>query len=262
MADKAFSEFFSSYYDEIYQDKEYEKEVEYVNELIDRYCRTAEDILDIGCGTGTHGLMLSEKGYTVFGIDASEGMVSEAKEKIAESGNEGFSVMHGEIENLDVDREFDVVLAQFGVIGYLPTNAQLHAAFQSIRSHIHGEGLFVFDTWYGPAVLSDPPDTLFQEFDVSDGTIFRHVGPDLRANENMADLTFDLLHVDGNDSISRFQETHPIRYYFKPEVEMLARFTGFDLIDAHPYREPEEDLGTDHWNATWVLRPADDGPCH
>ncbi|PKO12237.1 MAG: hypothetical protein CVU39_25150 [Chloroflexi bacterium HGW-Chloroflexi-10] len=43
-------------------------------------------ILDLGCGTGTHSLYLTSKGYQVTGIDLSAKAIETAKEK-AQSNN-------------------------------------------------------------------------------------------------------------------------------------------------------------------------------
>lgn len=43
-------------------------------------------ILDVGCGTGRHTIELSQRGYTVTGIDLSETQLQRAREK-AERNN-------------------------------------------------------------------------------------------------------------------------------------------------------------------------------
>lgn len=256
MPQDTFSEFLASYYDEIYQNKEYMKEIEYVDGLLQEYCGEVNSILDVDCGTGTHGIMLAERqGYSVVGIDSSEDMIAEAQRKIDRSDTEDFSVFVEEIENLNLDREFDVVLAQFGVFGYISDNETLIDAFNTIRSHIADDGLFVFDTWYGPAVFSDYPHPVQEEIDVSDGTIFKHINPEFYPQENVAELSFNYLHIDADETVTRFGEMHRIRCYFRPEIDLLARFSGFSLVDTHPYREPEDSLSDEDWNATWVLQP-------
>lgn len=43
-------------------------------------------VLDVGCGTGRHAIALAERGYEVLGMDASEGMVSQARRNAAAAG--------------------------------------------------------------------------------------------------------------------------------------------------------------------------------
>ena len=43
-------------------------------------------ILDIGCGTGRHAIELSERGYSVKGLDLSQSQIDRAIEKSKEKG--------------------------------------------------------------------------------------------------------------------------------------------------------------------------------
>ncbi|MHC1572714.1 MAG: class I SAM-dependent methyltransferase [Methanosarcinales archaeon] len=68
------------------------------------------NVLDVGCGTGTISLLLSEIGHIVTGIDISEGMLQKAKEK-ANILNLSINFRIGDAENLPFeDESFDVVI--------------------------------------------------------------------------------------------------------------------------------------------------------
>lgn len=70
---------YSRYYNLFYQDKDYPGEAEYVNGLIRKHHPGATTILDLGCGTGRHDLLLAKMGYEVTGVDRSEEMLSVVK---------------------------------------------------------------------------------------------------------------------------------------------------------------------------------------
>ena len=55
-------------------------------ELIDRLAPGDGTALDIGCGTGTLSVLLSQRGLSVTGIDSSTRMIASAKRKAAEAG--------------------------------------------------------------------------------------------------------------------------------------------------------------------------------
>ncbi|MHC4097575.1 MAG: class I SAM-dependent methyltransferase, partial [Planctomycetota bacterium] len=66
-----------------YDAEEYTKgtvgECDFIEKEID-YNKTTK-ILDIGCGTGRHSIELSQRGYSIIGIDLSESQLQRAKEK-------------------------------------------------------------------------------------------------------------------------------------------------------------------------------------
>lgn len=67
-------------------------------------------ILDVGCGTGAMGLLLSEMGHTVTGIDLSEGMMNVGRRKNAELGL-SMIFQEGDAENPPfADETFDAVI--------------------------------------------------------------------------------------------------------------------------------------------------------
>lgn len=82
-------------------------------------------ILDVGCGPGELVLSLLKKGYDVWGVDISQGMVAEAIGVLEADGfaaTDGISV--GDIEKLEFeDCFFDVVVAA-GVIEYQSDDEQ------------------------------------------------------------------------------------------------------------------------------------------
>src|SRR5439155_4357581 len=46
----------------------------------------AEPVLDCGCGTGEHALMIAERGMEVVGVDFAPAAIDEARRKAAERG--------------------------------------------------------------------------------------------------------------------------------------------------------------------------------
>ncbi|OXS77038.1 hypothetical protein B1B04_01145 [Lysinibacillus sp. KCTC 33748] len=70
---------YAEYYDLLYKDKDYIQEANYIDSLLQKYSSNTKSILELGCGTGKHAIILGKKGYKVHGVDLSEGMIREAK---------------------------------------------------------------------------------------------------------------------------------------------------------------------------------------
>ncbi|HZE12753.1 MAG TPA: class I SAM-dependent methyltransferase, partial [Chthoniobacterales bacterium] len=148
---------YAQYYDLLYSVKDYRAEVDYVCSLIEKFGQGAKSMLDLGCGTGSHGFHFAQRGFEVTGVDQAAGMVARADEKKEEKGIKNISFAQGNILSLALDRQFDVVVSLFHVMNYLTTNTEMEAGFATAVKHVRPGGLFIFDTWYGPAVLSDLP---------------------------------------------------------------------------------------------------------
>lgn len=118
------SNFSEKYHETLYRDvKEYPSLIvrhNYILNLIDAEKKDYKKVLDIGCGPGEMLIDLMKRGYSVSGIDISEGMIAVAKDNISTKMPGGeFDLKIGDIEKLDIkDESFDVVICA-GVIEYL-----------------------------------------------------------------------------------------------------------------------------------------------
>ena len=79
--DQTFQKFYSKYYDLVYEKKNYKFECKRIEGFL-KYKENVKHILEIGCGTCSHSILLSKKGYDIIGIDNSKEMIKVAKEKI------------------------------------------------------------------------------------------------------------------------------------------------------------------------------------
>lgn len=245
---------YSRYYDLLYKDKDYAGEVEYVHNLLQKYNPGAKTILDLGCGTGRHDFLLAEKGYSVTGIDMSEEMLVELRSQLSASDIplSALQFMTGNIQTKKLSTTFDAVLSLFHVISYQTTNEMLLSVFRNVRSHLRDGGVFIFDCWYGPAVLSDRPGDREKAIEDSSLRILRRAHPVMHPNENVVDVRYTVMVTDrATGMVEELQETHRMRYLFKPEIEGMLDAAGLKLIHCEGWMTGKEP-GFDSWAACFV----------
>ena len=162
---KVFSNY-AHYYNLLYNDKDYKGEADYVDKLMQKYNPGARSILNLGCGTGNHDSHFSKKGYTVTGVDISEEMLIQARDKMKKfkyaKSNPSFS--KGDIRELRLKQKFDTVVSLFHVASYMNTNKDVLNFLETARFHLKEKRIFIFDFWYGPAVLANMPSVRIKRF--------------------------------------------------------------------------------------------------
>lgn len=219
---------YSNYYDLLYEDKDYAAEVEYIHTLIQQEFPGAKTILNLGCGTGRHDALLAQKGYDIMAIDLSETMISIAKKNYSETNAISFAV--DDIRTFKSDRKFDVVLSLFHVMSYQVENTDLRNAFETAKHHLNPGGVFMFDCWYGPGVLTDRPQHKLKTAENDSLKIIRVTTPVSHEEANCVDVIFDISILNKTEGINhQFTETHKMRYLFVPEIRLFAELTNLRL---------------------------------
>lgn len=227
---------YSRYYDLLYRDKDYRSEVEFVCTLLDRHVQGTRKILELGCGTGMHAVLLAQKGYVVHGVDMSGEMLELAAVRLAGLPQDvaqrlNFSV--GDVKRCQVEGLFDVVISLFHVVSYQTTNDDLAAMFKNAAAHLRPGGLFIFDFWYGPAVLTDRPAVRIKRMESDEVAVTRLADPVMHAVSSLVDVNYHVFIRDKVTGVTEeLRETHSMRYLFSTEIDLLARVSGLRVLNS------------------------------
>ena len=248
-----FGNLYSQYYDLFYSDKDYSAEVDYINSLIQANNKNINTLLDMGCGTGKHAELFCNKGYTVHGIDLSEDMLKIAENRRIGKENK-LSFSHSNIQNLSLNKKFDVVVSLFHVMSYQNSNSELFKAFEVAKKHLKDGGIFIFDFWYGPAVLTDLPTNKIKRLENGNIKVTRLAEPILNAQKNIVDVNYDIF-IENKETkeVIEKKELHKMRYFFDTELEFICESIGFNILNKYEwlsYKNPD----FSSWNVVWIIK--------
>lgn len=245
---------YAEYYDSLYGHKDYEAECDFLEGMFRRHgSGRVERVLDLGCGTGGHALPLARRGYQVVGVDRSGAMVAQARSKAAEmkqAGMAGSAAFHvSDVQTLDLGGEqtFDAVVAMFAVFSYLRSNEEVSASFQTARRFLKPGGLFVFDAWFGPAVLAERPTDRCRIIDRDGERILRFAQATMDVLSHAVQIDYSLLRLKDGHILDQVEETHWQRFFFPQEIRHYVNESGFSLLRLCPFMEPEREPTERDW---------------
>jgi len=231
-----FGQSYAGLYDRLYAEKDYRAECDLIEAAHRRFASSdGNRLLDIGCGTGRHSVELAARGWNVTGVDRSAPMLELARARALAAGT-GISFIEGDAQSFDAGTPFDVALMMFAVIGYLDEPAALRAALANVRRHLVDGGLFLFDCWYGPAVVSQQPEHRTRVIEGPASRTTRHAEASLDPSRHVATVRYRLVETIGEQVVSDSTEVHRMRYFFEDELRSLLADARMELrtISAFP----------------------------
>lgn len=222
---------YSAYYDLLYCDKDYGAEAAFVNEQLKLANLADGRLLEFGCGTGAHAEHLIKLGYTITGVDQSAEMLEAAAARRAGFADHlvgNLTLVLGRISDVSLGESFAGVVSLFHVMSYQSDTVDLLKTFRAARAHLEVGGIFLFDFWYGPAVLSEQPLVRVKRMANRTIEVTRISEPRLLAQDNAVDVAYQVfVRNRATGHVEEFSESHRMRYFFVPELVHLLGESGF-----------------------------------
>ncbi|WP_342783596.1 class I SAM-dependent methyltransferase [Rudaeicoccus suwonensis] len=184
--------------------------------------RLAEDgpALEFAIGTGRVGIPLAARGVSVTGIELSEPMVRQLRQKI---GEDALPVVVGDMATtvLPGAGTFSLVFLVWNSISNLRTQAEQVQCFRNAADHLRPGGRFVIDLWVPPIQRLLPGEQAVP-MSVDEG----HLVFD----------TYDLVtqecashhYYREDDGSIRYGSGH-FRYIWPAECDLMAQLAGLEL---------------------------------
>ncbi len=258
---------YAEYYDAIYSDKDYQKEILNLKKIFEKMNGKFHlgNLLELGCGTGGHALHLCPFYENYTGVDLSGEMIEQFAMKLYPSHfafqanrcgyttrntefsvTENSNVMSIKDKNrevsfhilnlakdsleLNISTSFDTCISLFHVFSYMTNDNDVQNYLKNAARYLKKDGLFIFDYWNKTGVKHLGLESRKKEFLISAGKIVREVTPLSKGRENQADIMIDVKVFDHQGKmIETFLEKHPMRFFYKDEIEIFLSEAGFKI---------------------------------
>ncbi len=228
---------FAEVYDEFMEDVPYEKWRDLVVAELKKEGIADGLVLDLGCGTGTFTRMLAEAGYDMIGVDGSQEMLMEAREKTADSG---ILYLCQDMREFELYGTVRAIVSTCDTMNYLLTPEDFIQTLRLANNYLDPGGVFIFDL-----------NTLYK---------FREVMGDMTIAENGEDASFiwdnyfdeetgrneydlTLFIRQENGLFARVSEVHEEQGYASEQILQFIAHSGMEYVrafDAESGGEPHE----------------------
>lgn len=208
---------FARVYDTLYRDKGYDRECEFIVDILNKH--GARSVLDIGCGTGNHLSRLENRGFDCEGLDANSSMLDVAREKV--KGR----LTHANMTGFNLGRRFDAIICMYASFNHLLAFEDALMALKCFERHLNDGGIALIDL-HNPASDGKKIDT--------NGEIEREM---MWRVDRMRGLEFSTITFKTPERVIRGGRV--LRLYSINDMKALsgaAGFGGFSAYDGYSFR--------------------------
>ncbi len=196
-------------------------------------------VLELGAGTGRILIPSAAAGAQMTGLDLSPLMLDAARRKLAALPREvaeRVTLIEGSMTSFDLGRRYALITIPFRAFSHLITVEDQLACLACVHRHLADDGELVLDVFQprldllidtrGADEVEDLPESA-----LPDGRTVRRTArrTAVRQREQVVQIEFNYYIKDRSGAVERLQESFPMRYYFRYEMEHLLARAGFDV---------------------------------
>lgn len=134
---------FAEVYDRL-QDADYERFVDFYEQIFDKLGLKPELVLDMACGTGNITIPMAKRGYDMIGLDMSVEMLNIARDKAYEEGSDILFLCQNMCE-MELFGTVDAIVCALDGVNYITDYEDLKHLFKLVQNYLNPGGTFIFD---------------------------------------------------------------------------------------------------------------------
>ena len=232
-------EILASFYDSLTDNVDYDLYVQFIKTVFDKYSSDIKVVLDVACGTGTLTQKLSEMGYEMIGVDASESMLSVAQSKNVKSENQILYLCQ-DMEDIDLYGTVDAAVCTLDSINHIEDKSSVNEMFKKVSLFMNRGGVFMFDV-----------NSLYKHRDVLGNNTFIYETDNVycvwqnfyEESDSSVDFELDFFERDEDVYIRNF-ESFTEFYYSDEELTEMLEDSGFEILkrcNGWSFDEPDDE---------------------
>jgi alkylated DNA repair protein alkB family protein 8 len=185
--------------------------------LIDKYIKSGDKILDLGCGNGRLLELLKDKGVEYIGVDNSRALIKIAQERYNKIPNVEYRFVVADALDLSFpENSFDAVIS-LAVLHHIPSVEKRKKFFREVKRVLKPEGILILTVWN----LWQNPKALKLLIKYTFLKLFR------KSDLDFFDIFYPWKDKSGNIVAYRY-----LHFFRRNELKKLARSSGFQVSES------------------------------
>lgn len=213
---------FAEFYDRLMTDVDYEAYADYLLHVFEKHATRPHTVLDIACGSGTLCEALYRRGIDPIGVDASEGMLACAAQRVPQ-----MLLLRQDMRELDLYGTVDGAVCTLDSLNHLCCTADIAKVLRRTRLFVEPGGLFVFDVntpYKHREVLAD------RAFVAEEEGLLCAWRTRYAPSTSCVTMQLDFFEENADGRYERYTDTVRERAYSERTWRRLLRDTGWETV--------------------------------
>ncbi len=258
-----YHEQFAALYDTFYKTRDVADESRRATELLELSGASdpCPQVLDFGCGTGSHALAFRAQGLRATGFDISPAMIERARAKLAPDDADSVRFETGMFSDLCArmnGHRFDGAVSMFNVFNCMDSPGMMLEQLRLIAGTLAAGARFLAEVWNGVAVFADEPRPDVRRcFHGENGAreVVRITLPKLNRINQVCELRYRVLTLDRvSMSFDEFESIHRLRFLTPVQYRQLFELAGLTIVDEFPKGQPGTPVTEHDWHISYLVR--------
>jgi SAM-dependent methyltransferase len=220
---------FAPIYDLFMGDIDYDGWTNYIKKIWEKYNKTPKLIAELGCGTGNITGRLAKMGYDMIGIDISEEMLLEAKEKAEEENLEILYLLQ-DMTEFELFGTVDIIISICDSLNYITEKEDLVKVFKLVNNYLDPKGLFIFDLNTEYKFKNILAENSFSQTDEDAAYIWENTyDEESKINEYYVNF---FVKDEESGLYERIEECHYEKAYSVDEIKDVINESGMEFVAA------------------------------
>lgn len=229
---------FAYIYDTLMNNIDYDKWVDYLEDIFAKHDTVPKLILELACGTGNISTRLAKRRYELIGLDKSIDMLSVAQNKCF-ADNLDILFINQDMCDFELYGTVDCVICMMDAVNYILDSKLLSTMFNLVYNYLNYEGLFIFDMRSEYALSEVIGNNTFVE-DSEDITYIWQNEYNSKKRISQMDLTF---FVKDGLFYEKFNEIHKLKSYTIEEMSQIlhnSRLQNLGIFNDLSFNAPRK----------------------
>ncbi len=206
-----------------------------------------DDVLHLMCGTGEILVGLAKEGFNVTGIDLTESMIYQAREKFEEEDVEPEDLIVEDARFFKLGKTFDFIFVSTGDLHHFLDKDDIDKVLGKIFAHLRPGGGVALELFEPPENDFKRPEKRHRPLrDTPKGLKVWKLNRSSYHSDSQILEIVEKLHVDEEGEIIESEYDIQLKLYTKKQIELILDNSGFENI-RHLYDKDLSGKGHDSW---------------